>query len=98
MRNSSLRTLLPPNARPVRSSLFTKILGPPKAREKRGHSCKGVGRTPSSTLGISPIFAFKISGSIIPRAMLFPSLDKEVAAVYNERRTLKVAGFGRSQE
>ena len=47
-RNSSLRVLLPPVARPVSSSRLMKRRGPPRAWVRRGISSRGVGRWPSS--------------------------------------------------
>ena len=48
---SSLRALFPPKARPVRSSLFTKILGPLRSLVRLGRGCSGVGVTVRSILG-----------------------------------------------
>src|SRR5262249_32959299 len=42
-RNSSLRVLLPPDDRPVRSSRFSQMLGPPSAVESRFAASRGVG-------------------------------------------------------
>ena len=44
---SSWRALLPPKARPVRSSRFTQMSGPPSAAESRGRCSSGVGRSAS---------------------------------------------------
>src|SRR3954470_14536403 len=42
--NSSWRVLLPPKARPVRSSRLTQISGPPSASVRRGRGSRGGGR------------------------------------------------------
>src|SRR5258708_34030274 len=44
IRNSSLRVLLPPVARPVWSSRLIHRRGPPKASLRRGMASSGVGR------------------------------------------------------
>ena len=55
MRNSSLRALFPPRARPVRSSRLMRIRGhtsePPSAARNRCASTMGVGRVASETRG-----------------------------------------------
>ncbi len=51
-RNSRLRSLLPPNATPVRSSRLMKMRGPPRARVRFGASSIGVGVRASFTRGM----------------------------------------------
>src|SRR3984957_19965042 len=51
-RNSRLRSLLPPNATPVRSSRLMKMRGPPRARDRFGASSIGVGVRASFTRGM----------------------------------------------
>src|SRR5438552_1725448 len=51
MRNSRLRALLPPKARPVRSSRLTSSRPMPSSRASRGASCNGVGSSASDTRG-----------------------------------------------
>jgi len=51
IRYSSFLALLPPKASPVRSSLFTMILGPSSRFVRLGRSWRGVGRLASLTLG-----------------------------------------------
>ena len=41
---SNLRILLPPNAKPVRSSRLTKRVGPPSSAVSLGRASTGVGR------------------------------------------------------
>src|SRR5207244_13262044 len=43
--------LLPPNARPVRSSRLIRMRGPPRAAENRGVSSSGVGNLARLILG-----------------------------------------------
>src|ERR671923_554123 len=50
-RYSSLRALLPPRARPVRSSRLTSTFGPPSHSEKRSIGSSGVGSCASTTRG-----------------------------------------------
>src|SRR5690606_32806241 len=50
-RNSSLRVLLPPSARPVQSSRLSHTAGPPRPAWSRRHGSGGVGRWASATRG-----------------------------------------------
>ena len=50
-RYSSLRALFPPVARPVQSSRFTQISGPPSSALSRGSGSSGVGRCASRIRG-----------------------------------------------
>ncbi len=45
------RALLPPKAKPVRSSRLTHIFGPPSSLVRLGRYCNGVGKVASLTLG-----------------------------------------------
>ena len=52
-RNSSFRVLLPPNARPVMSSRFINMPGPPRCAERRSSLWTGVGVSASGNRGRS---------------------------------------------
>ena len=61
---SNFRVLLPPNANPVRSSRLIRMRGPPNSSERRGQSCRGVGRSANRTCGNVFIAARNSSGDI----------------------------------
>ena len=77
MRNSSLRALLPPRPRPVRSSRLTRMRGqaarPPSASRSRTASSSGVGCRASGTRGRAAraeARASKVTGAANRRARL----------------------------
>ena len=57
-KSSSLRTLLPPRANPVRSSRLIHRRGPPRCAVRRGRGWSGVGKKPSGWRGGSAVTAW----------------------------------------
>src|SRR6266850_2171942 len=94
IRNSSFRALLPPSARPVRSSRLSRMRGhreaPPRARRSPTASVTGVGNVASET---------RASDSIIARAlpMMFrPILPATVLLSALVSVTVPIAGQSRA--
>ena len=87
MRNSRARTLLPPNAKPVRSSRLTRMRGPPSAAESFGAS-RGVGTKAKGMRGSRATRARMVSGETVAVSMAIGLLPSSRARRRSDGRSL----------